>query len=191
MADESPLDHYETLQISASADPDTVHRVYRLLAQRFHPDNKETGDTARFRAITAAYDVLSDPEKRAAYDVQYQMHRGERMRLVTSGDGIQNDFQMEQLVRVTVLKALYAQRRIDGNNPGIFDLDLEQVTGTSREHLEFTFWYLIQKRLISRGDQSRLIITAEGVDYLEQHYEVNLERKRLHAGQGETGQVEP
>ena len=48
-------DHYETLQISPNADPDTIHRVYRLLAQRFHPDNQETGDTARFRQITEAY----------------------------------------------------------------------------------------------------------------------------------------
>jgi curved DNA-binding protein CbpA len=183
MQDDELIDYYEVLQISAAADPDTVHRVYRLLAQRFHPDNKETGDTARFRSITEAYSVLSDSQQRAAYDVRYQAHRGERMRIVTTGDGIQNDFQMEQLVRITVLKALYAQRRLDGNNPGIFDLDLEQVTGTSREHLQFTFWYLISKRLITRGDQSRLIITAEGVDYLETHYEANLERKRLKAGQ--------
>jgi curved DNA-binding protein CbpA len=182
MQEDDLIDYYELLQISAAADPDTVHRVYRLLAQRFHPDNKETGDTARFRSITEAYQVLSDPAQRAAYDVRYQSHRGERMRLVSTGDGVQNDFQVEQLVRITVLKALYAQRRLDGNNPGIFDLDLEQVTGTSREHLEFTFWYLISKRLVARGDSSRLIITADGVDYLEQHYEMNLERKRLHAG---------
>ena len=183
MQDNEFNDHYETLQISATADPDTVHRVYRLLAQRFHPDNKDTGDTGRFRAITAAYAVLSDPQQRSAYDVRYQAHRGERMRLVSSGDSVQNDFQMEQLVRITVLKALYAQRRLDANNPGIFDLDLEQVTGTSREHLEFTFWYLMQKKLVTRGDQSRIIITADGVDYLEQHYEVNLDRKRLKAGE--------
>jgi curved DNA-binding protein CbpA len=185
MQDEPFIDYYEVLQISATADPDTVHRVYRLLAQRFHPDNRETGEPAHFRSITQAYSVLSDPEQRAAYDVRYQSHRGERMRIVTSGDGIQSDFQMEQLVRITVLKALYAQRRLDGNNPGIFDLDLEQITGTSREHLQFTFWYLMSKRLVTRGDQSRLMITAEGVDYLEQHYEVNLERKRLKAGDGE------
>ena len=38
-------DYYETLQISPNADPDTIHRVYRLLAQRFHPDTQETGET--------------------------------------------------------------------------------------------------------------------------------------------------
>ena len=39
-----PLDHYELLQVSPTAEIDTIHRVYRLLAQRFHPDNRETGN---------------------------------------------------------------------------------------------------------------------------------------------------
>ena len=60
-------DFYERLQISANAEPETIHRVYRLLAPRFHPDNQETGDEGRFREITEAYQVLSDPEKRAQY----------------------------------------------------------------------------------------------------------------------------
>jgi DnaJ-class molecular chaperone len=51
------VDYYETLQISASAEPETIQRVYRLLAQHFHPDNKETGNAARFRELTEAYDV--------------------------------------------------------------------------------------------------------------------------------------
>ena len=81
------------------------------------------------------------------------------------------DFEIEQLVRLTVLEALYTQRRVNPNSPGIFDLDLEGLTGQSRDHLEFTFWYLISKNLVKRGDSSRLLITADGVDYLEQHYE--------------------
>ncbi len=46
-----PVDYYETLQISPNADADTVQRVFRMLAQRFHPDNKETGNADRFRAL--------------------------------------------------------------------------------------------------------------------------------------------
>ena len=48
---ETTTDYYELLQISPNAEPETIHRVYRLLAQRFHPDNKETGDARRFRTI--------------------------------------------------------------------------------------------------------------------------------------------
>lgn len=184
MTDDRPIDYYEILQISPNAEPDTIHRVYRLLAQRFHPDNHETGEAARFRQITEAYHVLSDPELRAKFDVGHQQVRQERMRIVTNGASAHTDFEMEQLVRLTVLEALYTQRRVNPGNPGIFDLDLESLTGQSRDHLEFTFWYLMSKNLIKRGDSSRLIITADGVDYLEQHYETNLARKRLKESNG-------
>jgi DnaJ-class molecular chaperone len=71
MPDDSRPDYYDLLQISPSAEPETVHRVYRLLAQRFHPDNQESGNERRFRELTEAYHVISDPEKRAEYDVAY------------------------------------------------------------------------------------------------------------------------
>ena len=41
-------DYYEFLQISKNAEPDTIHRVYRFLAARFHPDNPESGDEEKF-----------------------------------------------------------------------------------------------------------------------------------------------
>lgn len=63
-------DYYELLQINPKADVETVHRVYRLQAQRFHPDNKETGDEQMFRLLTKAYQTLTDPEQRAAYDLR-------------------------------------------------------------------------------------------------------------------------
>ena len=72
------MDYYETLQISANAEPETIHRVYRLLAQRFHPDNNDTGNADRFRELAEAYEVLSDPERRAKYDVVQQQHWRER-----------------------------------------------------------------------------------------------------------------
>ena len=67
MSDSEPVDYYEALQISPNADADTGQRVFRLLAQRFHPDNAETGDATRFRALHDAYSVLSEPEQRAKY----------------------------------------------------------------------------------------------------------------------------
>ena len=75
MPEPKSLDHYETLQISPSAEPDTIHRVYRLLAQRFHPDNGETGNATRFRLVCEAYEVLSDPERRAQYDAVHEQQQ--------------------------------------------------------------------------------------------------------------------
>jgi curved DNA-binding protein CbpA len=185
MNDDNLPDYYDALQISVNAEPDTVHRVFRLLAQRFHPDNQETGDSEQFRAISEAYAVLSDPAERAKYDLHHQQVRRDRLRLVDTANQMQGSFQVEQLVRLTVLEALYTQRKLEPNNPGIFDLDLESVTGQSREHLQFTFWYLNAKKFVTRGDQSRLMITADGVDYLEQNFEASAQRKRLQAGKGE------
>jgi molecular chaperone DnaJ len=65
MSDGLAQDHYDTLQVSANADLDTIHRVYRILAQRFHPDNRDTGSAERFRALSEAYEVLGNPERRA------------------------------------------------------------------------------------------------------------------------------
>jgi DnaJ-class molecular chaperone len=48
-------------QVSDVAEPETINRVYRMLAQRYHPDNRETGNEARFRAITEAYTTLTRP----------------------------------------------------------------------------------------------------------------------------------
>lgn len=177
MQDTEPPDHYETLQISPNADPDMVHRVYRLLAQRFHPDNSQTGDAGRFRQLHDAYSVLSDPAARAQYDVAHHEYRQIRVKLVSSTGHVDSDFEYEQTVRLTVLEVLYTHRRNDGREPGLFDRDLENMVGRPLEQLEFTFWYLLQRNLIRRGEQSRLIITVDGVDYLEQQYERNGKRR--------------
>ena len=61
-ADSSFVDYYEVLQISPNAQPETIQRVYRLLAQLYHPDNKESGDETLFEQVLQAYRVLSDPD---------------------------------------------------------------------------------------------------------------------------------
>jgi curved DNA-binding protein CbpA len=185
VADDPALDHYETLQISPNADPDTIQRVFRLLAQRYHPDNKETGNADRFRALHEAYSVLSVPDKRAQYDVHHQALRAERWRFAASVKS-NDDFEIEQQVRATVLEILYARRRAEPGNPSFSPFELSQLTGQPREHLEFTFWYLGQKKFVTRDDQSRLTITADGVDYVEQHRGAMM-RRRLTATTEDTG----
>jgi curved DNA-binding protein CbpA len=181
MAQDPPVDYYEVLQISTNAEPETIHRVYRLLAQRFHPDNKETGNAIRFRLLADAHRILSDPEARARYDLGHAGQQQERWRLVARGVESENDFEIEQNLRLTVLEVLYTRRRIQPHEPGIFGTDLERMTGRPREHLEFTIWYLLQKKLVQRSDNSVLMITADGLDHLEGHYRTNPLVGRLHA----------
>jgi len=64
------IDYYEQLQVSRDCDGATLKSSYRKLAMQWHPD-KNPGDAAaesKFKSISEAYDVLKDPQKRAAYD---------------------------------------------------------------------------------------------------------------------------
>lgn len=174
-------DYYELLQISVTAEPETVQRVYRMLAQRYHPDNQQTGDQRRFRELVEAYEVLADPVRRAQYDVIYNEQRKTRFRPVSAPERANNPIEVEQTVRLTVLEVLYQRRRAEPGKSGIFILDLEQLTGQAREHLEFTIWYLTKKNFVAREDNSKLSITVDGVDYLETNYLNHGLRKRLDA----------
>ena len=65
-----PLDYYQVLGVAKNADGDSIKKAYRKLAMQFHPDrnpgNKEAEE--KFKQAAEAYDVLSDPDKRARYD---------------------------------------------------------------------------------------------------------------------------
>ncbi|MCQ2087609.1 MAG: molecular chaperone DnaJ, partial [Bacilli bacterium] len=61
-------DYYETLGISKSSSKDEIKSAYRKLAKKYHPDNKETGDEAKFKEVQEAYDILYDDQKRSTYD---------------------------------------------------------------------------------------------------------------------------
>lgn len=62
-------DYYDILEVKRDASADEIKRSYRKLARKFHPDvSKEENAEERFKQVGEAYEVLKDPEKRAAYD---------------------------------------------------------------------------------------------------------------------------
>ena len=66
---ETKRDPYEILGIDKNATQDDIKHAYRTLAKKYHPDiNKEPGAEEKFKEIQGAYEILSDPDKKAKYD---------------------------------------------------------------------------------------------------------------------------
>ncbi len=61
-------DYYEVLGVSKNASDEEIKRAFRKLAKQYHPDNKQTGDEAKFKEVGEAYAILSDATKRRQYD---------------------------------------------------------------------------------------------------------------------------
>ncbi len=159
-------DHYELLQVSRHADIDTIHRVYHVLAQRYHPDNLDTGNAERFHQITEAHTVLTDVERRAAYDVRLAAEDRGRLRIFDSIDSTQG-VQAEIRKREGILRLLYTRRLVEPHDPSMRARDFANMLACPIEHLEFSLWFLREKRFLVRSDNNRFEITWQGVEAFE------------------------
>jgi curved DNA-binding protein CbpA len=159
--------YYEFLQISSNAEAETIHRVFRYLAARLHPDNAETGDVERFVLLKQAYEILSDSARRAEYDAACAREAAHQPPLSSSIDFMDNiDGELNR--RLAVLALLYYRRRTNPANPEVSLMEVEERMGFPRDYLEFTTWYLMKKEYITRADNSAFTLTAAGVDFVEE-----------------------
>jgi curved DNA-binding protein CbpA len=171
-------DYYEILEISPNANSETVDRIFRYLAQRYHPDNPDTGDRARFDEILQAHNALKDPVKRAQYDIQHKNHTRVRWKLAeeaSDGKGIERDGDIQDML----LSILYVKCRQDSKDAGIGSVELERLSGCPSKHLEFHLWYLKEKGWIRRLENGLLAITVEGVDRANSRYRGGATAKML------------
>jgi curved DNA-binding protein CbpA len=156
------IDYYEVLEISPNANSETIERMFRYFAQRYHPDNPQTADRSRFDVVVEAHTTLRDPVRRAQYDIDHQNRSRARSKLVdvVNASKIWQDGDLQN----KLLSVLYAKCRQNVRDPGINNLELERLTRCPAEHLEFHLWYLREKGWIRRTESGTVAITAEGVD---------------------------
>jgi curved DNA-binding protein len=160
-------DYYEFLEISPQAAQETIHRVYRFLAARYHPDHAATGNLEKFTQLAVAYKVLSDPAQRAEYDAQRAMRQATFRNPMSSTVDFMDQVAGDLNRRVAVLAILYYRRRMYPATPEVDLAEIEQRMGFPRDYLEFTTWYLTKKRYITRADNAEFTLTVEGVDFIE------------------------
>jgi curved DNA-binding protein CbpA len=156
-------DHYENLQVSPRADRDTIERVFRHLAKRYHPDNQDSGDTDTFTRIVEAYRVLTDPEQRARYDLTYEQVKAAQWRIFDQ-ETTRSEIAADARIRNAILALLYVARRNDCANPAIGAVELERTLGCPESVMAFHVWYLREQGLIKRNESGGFAITAAGVD---------------------------
>ena len=163
---ETFVDYYELLRVSPGAEVESIQRVHRALSARYHPDNKETGDLERFLRVNEAYEILSNPDKRKEFDAHYKTRKENPLPIFLTKEFTEGvDGEVNR--RIGLLCLLYTQRRANQVAPALSVLEIEQMMSIPREHLVFTVWYLKSKRFIQQDDRSSLLITAEGIDFLE------------------------
>jgi len=151
------VDHYTVLQVNTTAEPAMVDGAYEFLSRRYDPKTPDTGNAAIYDRLVEAYQVLSDPVKRTAYEAERSVNKasdvakGERNRAVI------------QTKRAVILQMLYWRRVESPYKPIITIHEFESVLKIPKEQLEFNLWFLRDKGLIARSDNACFVITAEGV----------------------------
>jgi len=161
--EEFGLDCYEVLQLSPNADTETIHRVYRLLAQRYHPDNPDTGNNEMFVRLVEAYSILSNSERRAQFDAHHREIKRLQWKIFDQSQTTVG-VEAEKRKRRGILGLLHAKMLADPEQCLMSIFDFEELLGCPREHLEAALWYLRGKGFIERGDGGGFVITIAGFD---------------------------
>lgn len=163
-------DHYAILGIDTKATSDAIHKAYSALAAKYHARNGETRDQAKYEAVTRAFEVLSDPEARRAFDALLPKSQAETSSVPTFG-GLEffESLTAEHNRRLCILCVLYDRRRQNPAVPGLALRGLEAIVNFPSEAITFSLWYLKQRGWVLSDDKSNLQISADGMDYLERN----------------------
>ncbi len=190
MTGTSFIDYYDLMQVSPNADEDTIQQMFRYLAKKWHPDLQH-GDQERFKLLIEAHKTLTNPERRAAYDLRYQRFWETKWNIAADASDSRT-YVDDNEVREGLLSLYYVQRRSKMEDPGLGEMEVARLMRIPIHLVEFHIWYLREKGWIQRLDSGQLAITALGVDQAEKS-RLRLNPDRLltaHAGEPQKGEWE-
>jgi hypothetical protein len=158
-ADSPEPDHHELIRAGIAGEFERVDRLYRALAFRYHPDNRETGDAEVFMRIGQAYRILSGSQPQPV-----EAGIAKRLDSFHAPQGVRK----QRDKRSAILGVLYERRASDYQNACVSTRELEDMTGMAQDEIGFILWYLREKGAVTLSDYSSdYAISAAGVDLLE------------------------
>jgi curved DNA-binding protein CbpA len=159
------VDYYDLMQVSPNADEETIQQIFRHLAKKWHPDSQR-GDSERFKLLVEAHGTLTNPERRAAYDLRYQRFWENKWNLAADASD-NRGFVDDNGVRESLLSLFYVQRRSKMDDPGLGEMEVARLARIPIHLIDFHIWYLKEKGWIQRLENGHFAITALGVDEVE------------------------
>lgn len=165
-------DYYELLELSPNANLETIERVFRYFATKWHPD--AGGDKTKFSQLIEAFETLRDPASRAAYDALFEQQQQQNADLIDDACKAGSD----TVDRHKMLCLFYARRRQDAKRPALAVNTVARMLNCPLEVLDFHVWYFKEKGWINREENGGYSITADGVDRIESE-EVGLANRKL------------
>jgi hypothetical protein len=161
-------DHYLVLDIDPSADADVIQKAFQEQKAKYDPANTATADAEKYEAVHVAYEVLSEPSLRRAFDRLKGVNQNESDPKF-SGPGFFDALGHDNALRVAILCVLYDRRRTRPYTPTLSMRALENILAASNEEVLVALWYLKQRHMVINDDKSSLQITVDGMDFLEKH----------------------
>ena len=161
------VDYYAVLQVDPDCEARILEIAYHYFAKMYHPDNRETGDEARFLEVVEAYRLLRDPKKRQEYNALHARHVESQNGNSLNGQqfGLDEKTALNDAeVQNSILQSLYRRRREHPASAGIVGWLLQEKLGVSEENFEFHVWYLKSKGFVDINEEGKLTITVSGVD---------------------------
>lgn len=158
-------DHYAVLGLDPKATREQIEAARERLCRLYDPEQGEDPDKEKFEAVRVAAEVLSDPVLRREFDKLKGISQEEAPKF--SGAEFFEALARPSGLRSAVLCLLYDRRRLHPFRPAIAMRQMLSMLHASEEEVNFALWYLKQRNLVAYDDKTNLMITADGMDFLE------------------------